>query len=224
VIARARAVAEAKLERGLAKILLYVAANTGCWPGKKTRPVPRPAYVVPTNNKDDGSEHREPPSPKLSDHIIAHMDIGDHDGETDFEEFETWAKRRAVGLKPGEIMSVWNKLDHDKDGKVTKQEWDRFMRRRKKLKWLITNIKSIHNRSRMEDIDEREDEEEEEHGDKEEESMAAADKLPNDGGKHDDDTDERSGLLQDSPPPPASPVSPGREMSDVSTDTKNPEP
>merc|ERR1712159_174502 len=156
------------------------------------------------------------------------MDIGDHDGETDFEEFESWAKRRAVGLKPGEIICVWNKLDHDHDGKVTKQEWDRFMRKRKKLKWLVKNIKSIHKRaSRMNAINEEEDEEEEEHIDEEEEPIAAAEKVPNviadDEGKHDDDTNERSGLLQEAPPP-ASPVRVTKELSNVSTDTKNPEP
>jgi len=229
VIARARAVAEAKLERGLAKILLYVAANTGAWPGKKKRAVPKPSYVVPTNKDEDPLSPGEPPSPRLSDHIIAHMDIGDHDGETDFEEFEAWAKRRAVGLKPGEILCVWNKLDHDHDGKVTKQEWDRFMRKRKKLKWLITNIKSIHKRAvRMNAINEEEDEEEEdEHIDEEEdEPVTSADKVPNviadDEGKHADDANERSGLLQEAPPP-GSPLQIKKELSNVSTDTKSPE-
>lgn len=196
--------AEAKLERGLAKIILYAGAT---WPGQ-VRTDPRfkaiqnqnaPVAVVPTTKTDendkgtggedgddgDNNAQTKPPrltadfsqdlpdeenpltkdspdpresqemdllcqSPRLADAIVSHMDkednLGVKDGETDKDEFVEWAQK--VNLDKTEIDLVWKELDRNKSGKVDKKEWDKFIQKRKKLRWLIGTMKSVRKMSR----------------------------------------------------------------------------
>lgn len=201
IIRKIQADAEAKLERGLAKIILYAGAT---WPGQiKTDPRFRQieamknsgkSVVVPekeaNKDKDDGddtadgddggdNEQTKPPrltdnfsqdlpdeenpdvdespevdllcpSPRLADAIVSHMDkedsLGEKDGETDYNEFKEWAAK--VNLDETEINLVWKALDSNNSGKVDKKEWDEFIQRRKKLRWLIGTMKSVRKMSR----------------------------------------------------------------------------
>jgi hypothetical protein len=196
IIRKIQADAEAKLERGLAKIILYAGAT---WPGSiKTDPrfkaiqaMKKPRAVVRwTGDKDDAADgddddddddtrqtkpprltnefsqdlpdeenpvaNESPdvdllcPSPRLADAIVSHMDKEDNLGvkecETNYDEFAEWATK--VNLDKTEIDLVWKELDRNKSGKVDKKEWDEFIQRRKKLRWLIGTMKSVRKMSR----------------------------------------------------------------------------
>jgi len=205
VIRKMQADAEAKLERGLAKIILYAGAT---WPGQvRTDPrfqamagakraadnaavipraddngdgdnaaegyygddsgpptangpmkQPRPTdlSVLEEDEENPAMQNESPdvdllcPSPHLADAIVSHMDkeddLGVKDGETDKEEFIEWATK--VKLDKTEIDLVWRELDRNNSGKVDKREWDDFLHRRKKLKWLIGTMKSVRKMSR----------------------------------------------------------------------------
>ena len=181
VIRKMQADAEAKLERGLAKIILYAGAT---WPGSikidpRFKALNKRSAVGPNkncNNDNKGDDtytvppplahhfsaelppdEEDPPvsaspelnllvpSPRLADAIVSHLDkendLGVKDGETDKNEFIEWARK--VSLDPTEINLVWKELDKNKSGKVDKKEWDCFLRKRKKLKWLIGTMKSV---------------------------------------------------------------------------------
>merc|ERR1712025_348718 len=109
---------------------------------------------LPPDEEDPVSESPELdllcPSPRLADAIVSHLDkeddLGVKDGETDKNEFMEWASK--VNLDPTEINLVWRELDKNKSGKVDKKEWDDFLRKRKKLKWLIGTMKSVRKHTR----------------------------------------------------------------------------
>jgi len=150
VIWRMKANAEKKLEKGLAKLLIRGRA-----------PQPRPSHenaaIAPTTSGDESSSPSNlhfPPdlpgselpleSPRFTDAIVEEMDDGYQDGMIDFKEFSAWAKKHNLDESQRKLM--WKELDKDKDGQVSKDEWDLFIQKRPRLKWLVTRLRSMHYR------------------------------------------------------------------------------
>ena len=147
VIAKVRADAEKKLETGLAKLLIAArekASKVG-GPAKKYAIQPNGAGQ-PSRLDLDGLDEplQRLGSPRISDAITQIMDAqnpdAEPDGMTDFAEFESWA--RDHNLSDKQTKMLWKDLDKNKDSQVSKQEWDEFIQKRPKLKWLVTRLKS----------------------------------------------------------------------------------
>ena len=149
VIIRITESGEAKLETGLAKMLLstYTKSQT-----KNRDEGPQVTVsgsdVLPVSGDEkppSDSELLPPETPKLTDvqdTIAAQMDA-DGDGKIDYTEFCSWATRElSYPLSEKETEMVWKQLDCDKDGQVDKNEWQNFILKRKNLKWLLTRMGS----------------------------------------------------------------------------------
>lgn len=150
VIWRMKANAEKKLEKGLAKLLIR-----GRAPGKQPRSSHDNAAIAPTTSGDEPNTPSNlsfPPelpgselpleSPRFTDAIVEEMDDGYQDGMIDFKEFSAWAKKHNLDESQRKLM--WKELDKDKDGQVSKDEWDLFINKRPRLKWLVTRLRSMH--------------------------------------------------------------------------------
>jgi len=151
VIWRMKANAEKKLERGLANLLISARG-----PGKKQRPSHENASIAPTTSGDASpsspsnlvfppelpADSDLPQSPRFTDAIVEEMDDGYQDGMIDFDEFSAWAKKHNLDEAQRKLM--WKELDKDKDGQVSRDEWDLFIQKRPRLKWLVTRLRSLH--------------------------------------------------------------------------------
>ena len=123
VILRITESGEAKLETGLAKILLSAYSNS-----------------YNRQMASGAGTHAELQS--VQSMIATEMDQN-NDGKTDFEEFSSWCtKELTYPLSDKETEMVWKQLDINDDGKVDKQEWHNFILKRKNLKWLVKRISS----------------------------------------------------------------------------------
>lgn len=147
VIAKVRADAEKKLETGLAKLLIAARekVSKAGGPAKKYAIQPNGAGQ-PSRLDLDGLDEplQQLGSPRISDAITQIMDAqnpdAEPDGMTDFAEFESWA--RDHNLSDKQTKMLWKDLDKNKDSQVSKKEWDEFIQKRPKLKWLVTRLKS----------------------------------------------------------------------------------
>jgi len=106
---------------------------------------------------EDSGECQAPlPTPVSA--IVQCMDNGTLDGEIDFEEFSAWANKHNLDVDQAKIM--WNSLDSNRDGQISKKEWDKFIKKRPNLKWLVMRMNSVERgslgRNAFEGIDEEE--------------------------------------------------------------------
>ena len=116
VIMKIRGDAERKLDGALARLLISAAAqNMG-------------------NTKSKGAVHPAADDINLAIH---HQ----KSGKASEAEFSEWAKENNMSAKQAKIL--WKELDANHDKTVSKEEWNKFIKHRPHLNFLVARMKSV---------------------------------------------------------------------------------
>jgi len=130
LIMKMKADAAAMLDRRLAALLIQAAKA----PSDSGGPATGAKYVTEGAPSKQNVKNKNSVAP-----IYEEMDTT-KDGETDFAEFSTWAKNHNLSEKQAKMM--WKDLDRNHDKHVTSKEWERYIKKRPHLNWLVTRLQS----------------------------------------------------------------------------------